>query len=67
MTKRLLPKHISGTAREWRLKKRAELRSVQRALSVLQMGCAYTPISDFGKVWALCEQWKVDLRGNWKP
>lgn len=45
--KSLIPKWLLEqerlTAREWRQRKRRELRAVIRAMEYVQRGCAYTP------------------------
>lgn len=41
--KRKLPKHIPGTFKEWRSKKRKELDAAIKALDVYSSGSFYTP------------------------
>lgn len=41
--KRKLPDHIPGTIRNWRKKKRAQLRQLNRALWAFRGGVAYVP------------------------
>ena len=39
-----LPSHLETSARQWRQRKRAELREVRQVLREFQYGCAYTPV-----------------------
>lgn len=41
--KRQLPKHIPGTMRAWRIRKRKELRALLKAAECVLMGAAYAP------------------------
>lgn len=58
---RIFPKRL-GPARQWRQKKRKELREALKALKVCRFGCAYTPqtgevqraINEIGKAIELC-------------
>jgi hypothetical protein len=46
VAKRKLPSHISGTIRQWRTKKRRELRTLLRVADRVLRGAAYTPSVD---------------------
>lgn len=56
MNKRRLPAHIPGTMRAWQRKKRAQLRAVLKAMEEVQLGCAYTPIRDWGVLMSAVEE-----------
>jgi hypothetical protein len=38
-----LPKHLGVTQRQWKTRKRREIRAVVRALETFQRGSAFTP------------------------
>lgn len=42
MAKQLIP-FYNGTMRQWKSKKRKELRAVLKAVEEFRLGCAYTP------------------------
>ncbi len=69
MSARLLPDFIAGDMRNWRAKKRRELRAVRSAVDTLRTGCAYTPL--YPEQIRAMEQWlekaENSMRGNWRP
>lgn len=56
MGKRILPGHIGGTIHQWRAKKRAEAKAVQRALRTMLKGCAFTPTRDIGVMLRMADE-----------
>ena len=68
MAKRGFPEWIPGTSREFKARKRREAAAVARALDVLRLGCAYTPLgvrgSDFDAVCAAVDAWRKKLSAN---
>jgi len=66
MAKRLMPDHIAGTARQWRVRKRREFRAIIDAFNKFRLGCAFTPVDYDHLDKTLNLEWDA-LKGNWKP
>jgi hypothetical protein len=65
---RRIPDHLRGTLRQWRVRKRRELRALTRALDALRLGCAYTPIqAHINEMQRVVDSAQQKLRGNWEP
>jgi hypothetical protein len=65
---RKLPHILPGTLRQWRVRKRRELRDVSRALDALRLGCAYSPIrQEVEHIQTAVDSARQKLRGNWEP
>lgn len=67
--KRKLPDHIPGTVKQWRARKRRELKAVMSALDTFRLGCAYTPVNyfvidDLEKTLTSMAQ---AMKGHWTP
>lgn len=70
MSKRLLPNHVPYTARQWRSRKRRQLRAALEAMDPLTFGCAFTPreaYENIGIALGALRVAKAAMRGNWKP
>jgi hypothetical protein len=52
------------TRRQWRTKKRAELKAAIKAMNVLRFGCAFTPTANGVGVGELCD-YLDDLNKAW--
>lgn len=40
------PNHLARTYRQWKVRKRREMRLIRRAVEEFRLGCAYTPAYD---------------------
>ena len=66
MSKRLAPDFFDGTARQWRVKKRTELRAVIKAYDDFFRGSVFVPCDSLS-VFNDLRRMREELRGNWKP